>query len=188
MKKMIFVGLMLLSTPALGMQYFIDQFCTAEKPSHFEEVTEAIRSANVKQVLKLVKADNTTQADLEKYIAIADEHFGLTPEAKLASRAIGVAKVLLGVAAVYKTWDHFNNIWGIYTRTSGLSNLTQILATIKNRCLNTHDLIIDIASIGGFVSAQGGIYAGLNAIKPKCDFNSHLLIQLYLKNLVKPKN
>lgn len=205
MKKLIFASLMLLNAPAFGLpgvQYLKDQFCKlnnhfchTEQLSHFDLVAEAIRDGRVKQVIKLVRADNTTQAELEEYIKIADEHFGLDPKAKLVAKTIGALKLILGFAFFYKAFDHYNDKYKILEDPRNIFNkFCERFTKGEVRGDNTfihgapHCITIDIAAIGGFLSAWAGINGALNVIKPKCNHHDHLLIQLYLKTLVKPKN
>lgn len=194
MKKIIFVGLTLLSAQAFGMSYFREHFCSPPvELSNKELVAEAIRNADVKQVLKLVKADNIIQDDLQEYIRISNEHFGLTPQARLKVKIIGYLKLVLGAAAVYKALDYYRKeLYGYYREQIEEDSQRTLLSIFGSRYSSAeihygHDVILDIASIGGLYSAYKAISDALNTIKPKCDFNSHLLIQLYLKSLVKSK-
>jgi len=195
MKKIILSGLLFLSTSAFGFNFGMDylkDFCKTEELSHFEQVIEAIKTANVKQVIKLVNAENTNKEELAKYIEVANEHFGLAPEAKLKAKLIGVARLGLGVLAAYKAWDYYNDKCLRYKNPFTDAGIADQLytryfqnVTIKGKPNNRlHNIALDIGAIGTIISAWGGITAALDKIKPKADYNAHLLIRLYLNSLV----
>lgn len=190
MKNTIFMGLMLLSAPTLvnanfGIESIRDHFCgNIETLSHIDQVTKAIKCGDVKQVLKLVKADNTSKNDLKDFIQIAEQNFGKAPEAEFRSKVIGSLRLILGGAMVFKAFDYFRKEYKAEVAVDSSKSLFNILLSRYSDAYG-YNLVLDVASIGSFLSSYGTICLALRTIKPKAEFKDHLLIQLYLKNLTK---
>lgn len=197
MKKLaLLLSLTFLSSSAFGLDFSCITNCFVEKKelSRDEQVIEAIKHADVKQVVKLVNAENTSKEELAKYIETANGHFGLSPQAKLKAKLIGYAKAILGALAAYKALDYYNKECLKYKkpfRDEGILDQLYnryfysgpIGASGKKTNNPYHNAALDIGALGLFVSAYSGVCTAFDMIKPKCDFVKHLAIRYYLENL-----
>lgn len=182
MKHIVFIGLMLLSTPVFGMQFIRDQFCMGpvEQLTYEEKVKQAIEDANVKQVQKLVTATNATPDELQGYIKMASNNIGITPKSDVKGKFIGSLRLVLGLTMFYKACDYFTKAYVVQCSKNPSAALSTMLV---DRYSSVHELAMDVASIGSFLSAYGTCTFALRTINPKSDFNNQLLIKLYLKDL-----
>lgn len=191
MKNMVFISLMLLTAPAFGtplsdvQQFIRDQFCMNPevKPSHDEQVKRAILSGNVRQVLKLV-TPNTPRVDLEGYIELSQKNIGVAPKSTAINQVMGGLRLVLGATMVIKAFDYFRKAY-VDQRKNNPTGAITTLCYERWAATRGYDLILDIASIGSFISAYGTISLAQRTISPKADFNNQLLIKLYLKDLAR---
>lgn len=171
MKKLLFLFLCFFTIPTNANSYLKKIFDTDSR-SDSEQIKSAIYNSDVNTVLTLVRTD-VSREDLDLYVELAQNNFGRTPSAALKSKCFGFIKIALGMALLYKTVDYF--------KTEYVKSKDNILIRYKSM----HNILMDLACLSGFISSSNFVNSGLDYIHPRSNYKKQLLINLYLKSLLK---
>lgn len=172
MKKLLFILLCLSTTQIYSFKSLKNIFTSYESMNQNDEIKEAIANSDVNKVLSLVRSD-VNFISLQDYIELANENFGRTPNPTFQGRFMGTIKIALGMALLYKTGDYFK------------TEYTKAKSDFISRYKSVHNILMDIACLSGFISSSNFLTAGIESINPRSNYKKQLLINLYLKSLLK---
>lgn len=172
MKRIFFTVCLALSfTPINAMNYIKNIFSGSNIT---DQIEKAIDNDDFKSVHELVTKEMDDET-INYYIQYAQNASGRPKKSSLPSRIKGSCKIVLGLALLYKAADYFKNEY------QSLKTPSEILSRYRS----VHNVMMDLACLSGVISSYGTLSAGFHHIEPRTNYKKQLLINLYLKNLLK---
>ena len=150
----------------------INKFWKTEPKSVNDKILDAITDADVNTVLSKVKADNP---NISKYLQLSNSSFGVSPKVSISTKLLGISKIALASALLYKTGDYFK------TEYSRFNSFAMFIKQYKS----IHNILMDTATLSQLVFSYMALNSGINNINPRSCYKKQLLIKLYLENLLK---